>query len=87
MEIKLIYLGNDNIQIKSIDNEYKEVLTVDEFVKKYNIPIKFVDNTLFIYVLIIFLFVILLVYLLVSIFCLNIIIKREKYITILQDVK
>ena len=50
MEIKLIYLKNDNVLIKSIDNEYKEELTVDEFVKKYNIPLKVVDNKMFLYV-------------------------------------
>jgi len=54
MEIKLIYLKNDNIRIKSIDNKYKEVLTVDEFVKKYNIPLKVVNNTMFIYIVSIF---------------------------------
>lgn len=46
MEIKLIYLKNDNILIKSIDNKYKEVLATDEFVKKYNIPLKVVNNTI-----------------------------------------
>ena len=54
MEIKLIYLRNDNILIKSINNKYKEVLTVDEFVKKYDIPLKVVDNTMLIYVSLIF---------------------------------
>ncbi len=49
MEIKLVYLKNDNILIKSIDNEYKEELTVDEFVKKYNIPLKVVENKIVLY--------------------------------------
>jgi len=86
MEIKLIYLGNDNIQIKSIDNEYKEILTVDEFVKKYNIPLKVVYNTMFKYVYTFFLLIIILMNLLVLIFCLNMI-RREYYIKILQDIK
>jgi hypothetical protein len=81
MEIKLVYLGYDNIQIKSIDNKYKEVLTVDEFVKKYNIPLKVVYNTTFIYVYTIFLLMFILMNTLVFIFCLNII-RRENYIKI-----
>ena len=86
MEIKLIYLGYDNIQIKSIDNKYKEVLTVDEFVKKYNIPLKVVYNTMFINVFTIFLCIMILMGILFSIIILNII-RRENLIKILQDVK
>lgn len=90
MEIELIYLGNDKIQIKSIDNKYKEVLTIDEFVKKYNIPLKVVSNTWLKYVLLIFLLIFLLVYILALILWLNMclnMIKREYYIKILQDIK
>lgn len=50
MEIKLTYLNNDNILIKSIDGKYKEVLAVDEFVKKYNIPLKVIKNTIITYI-------------------------------------
>ena len=50
MEIKLTYLKNDIILIKSIDNKYKEELTVNEFVKKYNIPLKIVNNTMTTYI-------------------------------------
>lgn len=90
MEIELIYLQNDKIQIKSIDNKYKEILTVDELVKKYNIPLKIVYNTRFKGILTIFLLILLLVNLLVSIFWLNMclnMIKRENYIRILKDIK
>ena len=86
MEIIIIYLKNDNILVKSTDNKYKEVLTVDEFVKKYNIPIKVVGNTMFIYVFTIFLLMFILMNTLVFIFCLNMI-RREYYIKILQDIK
>ena len=86
MEIIIIYLKNDNILVKSTDNKYKEVLTVDEFVKKYNIPLKVVGNTMFIYVYTIFLLMIILMNILVLIFCLNMI-RREYYIKILQDIK
>ncbi len=86
MEIKLIYLKNDNILIKSIDNEYKEELTVDEFIKKYNIPLKVVENKMFFYFsLLIALFNILIgisgliYYLLVK--------RKENYIKILLDIK
>jgi len=50
IEIKLKYLKNDTILIKSTDNKYKEELTVDEFVKKYNIPLKLVNNTISTYI-------------------------------------
>jgi sporulation protein YlmC with PRC-barrel domain len=53
MEIKLTYLNNDNILIKSIDGKYKEVLTVDEFVKKHNIPLKIINKTKATYIFII----------------------------------
>jgi hypothetical protein len=86
MEIKLIYLWNDNIQIKSIDNKYKEVLTVDEFVKKYNIPLKVVYNKISRYVFTIFLLIFSLMNILVIIFLLNMI-RRENNIKILQDIK
>ena len=86
IEIKIIYLNNDNILIKSIDNKYKEVLTVDEFVKKYNIPLKVVNNTIIIYVYLIFALLITSMNILVFIFCLNIK-RRENYIKILLDIK
>jgi len=86
IEIKIIYLNNDNILIKSIDNKYKEVLTVDEFVKKYNIPLKVVNNTIIIYVYLIFALLITSINILVFIFCLNIK-RRENYIKILLDIK
>lgn len=86
MEIKLIYLGNDNIQIESIDNKYKEVLTVDEFVKKYNIPLKVVYNIMSKYIFIVFSLIFILTNILFIIFCLNMI-RRENYIRILQDIK
>lgn len=54
MEIKLIYLKNDNILIKSIDGKYEEVLAVDEFVKRHNIPLKVIKNTMITYVFAIF---------------------------------
>jgi len=86
MEIIITYLKNDNILIKSIDNKYKEVLTVDDFVKKYNIPLKVVDNTMFKYVYTFFLLMVILMNILVIIFCLNIK-RRENYIKILLDIK
>jgi len=54
MEIKLTYLNNDNILIKSIDGKYKEVLAIDEFVKKHNIPLKIIKNTITTYIFAIF---------------------------------
>lgn len=86
MEIKLIYLKNDNILIKSIDNEYKEELTADEFVKKYNIPLKVVDNKMFLYVSL--LFALLIIFMGISGFTYYLFIKRkENYIKILLDIK
>ena len=86
MEIKLIYLKNDNILIKSIDNKYKEVLAVDEFVKRYNIPLKVIKNTMIIYV---FAFFALLGILMSISGLINyLFIKRkENYIKMLLDIK
>jgi len=81
-----VYLKNDNILIKSIDNEYKEELTVDEFVKKYNIPLKVVENKMALYVSSLFaLFSVLvgisgLIYYLFTK-------RKENYIKILLDIK
>jgi len=86
MEIKLIYLKNDNILIKSIDNKYKEVLAVDEFVKRYNITLKVIKNTMIIYV---FAFFALLGILMSISGLINyLFIKRkENYIKMLLDIK
>lgn len=86
MEIIITYLKDDNILIKSIDNKYKEVLTVDEFVKKYNIPLKVVNNTMFGYAYKFFLVMIILMNILILIFCLNMI-KRGNYLKILLYMK
>ena len=86
MEIKLVYLKNDNILIKSIDNKYKEVLAVDEFAKKYNIPLKVVNNTMMVY----FVSIVASLAILISIseLIIYLFIKRkENYIKILLDIK
>jgi len=86
MEIKLVYLKNDNILIKSIDNEYKEELTVDEFVKKYNIPLKVVENKMALYVSSLFALFSVLVGISGLIYYLFIK-RKENYIKILLDIK
>jgi len=86
MEIKLIYLKNDNILIKSIDNEYKEELTVDEFVKKYNIPLKVVENKMLLYISSLFALFSVLVGISGLIYYLFIK-RKENYIKILLDIK
>ena len=86
MEIKLTYLKNDNILIKSIDNKYKEVLAVDEFAKKYNIPLRVVKKTMLIYVLSIIASVCILMS--ISGFIFYLFVKRkENYIKILRDIR
>ena len=90
IEIELLYLKNDKIQIKSIDNKYKELLTIDEFVKKYNIPLKVVYNSRSKYILLILLLIFLLAGIFSFILWLKIfpnMIRREYYIKILQDIK
>lgn len=87
MEIKLTYLKNDNILIKSIDNKYKEVLAVDEFAKKYNIPLKVVKKTMLIYVYSIAASVGILMSILGLIILYLFLKRKENYIKILLDIK
>lgn len=86
MEIKLIYLKNDNILIKSINGEYKEVLTVDEFVKRYNIPLKVIKNTMTTYIFAIFasLGILMSIAVLVNYLFIK---RKENYIKMLLDIK
>jgi len=86
MEIKYTYLKNNNILIKSIDNKYKEVLSVNEFVKKFKIPIKVVRNKWVGYIMIFF--PILIILLSISGIAIYLFIKRkEKYIKALIDIE
>lgn len=86
MEIKLIYLENDNILIKSIDGKYEEVLAVDEFVKRYNIPLKVIKNTMTIYIFAIFalLSILMSIPVLINYFFIK---RKENRIKMLLDIK
>lgn len=86
MEIKLIYLKNDNILIKSIDGKYEEVLAVDEFVKRYNIPLKVIKNTMTIYIFAIFalLSILMSIPVLINYFFIK---RKENRIKMLLDIK
>ena len=86
MEIKLIYLKNDNILIKSIDGKYEEVLAVDEFVKRYNIPLKVIKNTMTTYIFAIFalLGILMSIPVLINYFFIK---RKENRIKMLLDIK
>lgn len=86
MEIKVSYLKNGNVLIESIDNKYIEVLAVDEFVIKYNIPLKVTNDTIVKYIFLI----VALLGILMSITGIIIYLflkRRENYIKILLDIK